>query len=81
MTKGAFRFHLTLWTLMAVLQAFLVLRRIGESWDELTYIWAALLVLAVVNIFVLLYTRHRDHRFWEEEESRRADWDRRGRQL
>ena len=81
MTRGAFRFHLTLWTLMAALQAFLVLRRVGEPWDELAYIWSALLVLAVVNIIVLLYTRHRDRGFWIEEEARRADWDQRGRQL
>jgi hypothetical protein len=80
-TRGAFRFHLTSWSLIAALQAFLVLRQIGHSWDEFTYIWSALLALAVVNIFVLLYTRNGDREFCNEEGVPRPDWDPRGRHL
>jgi hypothetical protein len=83
MTRGGFRGLFVVWTFMAVTQvAFLILRGMaGRGWDAGNYLSLATVVGAVAGIAYLLYVRRHDKHFWDEDEARRAEWDRRGRQL
>jgi hypothetical protein len=40
----------------------------------------AMLIICAVFTAYLLYVRHYDAHFWDDEEARRQDWDRRGSQ-
>ena len=55
--------------------------QIGGTLGRVPFPMVALLVLCAAGLAYLFYVRHRDGHFWDEEEARRADWDRRGRQL
>lgn len=83
MTRGAFRFQLVLWSIWTALQLVVVVINLaaGTVWDLGDYLAVTGLALGVVYVGCLLYLRHRDGHFWEEEEAKRADWDRRGRAL
>lgn len=83
MTRGAFRVQFVLWSLMAVLPlAILIGNRVMTTvWDLRDYLALAMLIVAVAYLVYLLHVRRHDGRFWEEEEARRDEWDRRGREL
>lgn len=81
MTRGGFRFQLFMWILLAVNPISQLVARSDEPWDGFHFLMVALLVLCAAGLAYLFYVRHRDGHFWDEEEARRADWDRRGRQL
>nr|WP_245953579.1 hypothetical protein [Arthrobacter silvisoli] len=51
------------------------------AWGAFLYLMLAMLIICAVFTAYLLYVRHYDGHFWDEEEARRQDWDRRGRQL
>jgi hypothetical protein len=54
----------------------------GDALDSaLFWIFSLIAVVGVVWFLYLLRVRRNDAPFWDEEEARRADWDRRGRQL
>jgi hypothetical protein len=81
MTRGGFRYQLVMLILLTVIPVALLLTRADQPWDEFHFLLVAILVLDAAFLVYLLYARRRDAHFWDEEEARRADWDRRGRQL
>ncbi|ALE06205.1 hypothetical protein AL755_13245 [Arthrobacter sp. ERGS1:01] len=83
MTRGGFRFQFVLWSIWTGLQLVVLVIRLGMGsvWDPVDYLVLAALILGVVFLVFLLYVRHHDGHFWDEEEATRDDWDRRGRGL
>jgi len=67
-----------------VISALLTLNKLWQD-DELDvmsfWIYAAWFAVSVAQFLYLLRVRRKDAPFWDEEDDRRADWDRRGRQL
>jgi hypothetical protein len=62
----------------------LALRTFGATsgWDAAGFwIFAVAALVSAVQFLYLIRVRRHDEPFWAEEEQRRADWDRRGRQL
>lgn len=45
------------------------------------FLAVGVMVVGVISLVYLLRIRRNDEPFWDEEESRRSDFDRRGRQL
>lgn len=83
MTRGSFRFMFVLWSIWTSLQLVMLVGSlvVGTVWDTGMYLSLAALILGVGFLGFLLYVRHHDGHFWEQEEAKRADWDRRGRAL
>lgn len=86
MTRGSVRFtfgavmaQITLSVILMLLNLGIVL---GRKWEPIGFFIAAALFAVNAIFFVrLLRVRRNDTPFWNEEEARRQDWDRRGRQL
>lgn len=54
----------------------------GNGWDVAGFwLFTVAALLNAIFFLYLLRVRRNDAPFWEEEEARRADWDRRGRRL
>jgi hypothetical protein len=83
MTRGGFRFFFIVWTFMALMQmVVLILFWVaGKPWELSSYLWLAVLLVTLGGLVYLIYVRRADRSFWEEDEAKRADWDRRGRAL
>lgn len=81
MTRGGFRFQVMMLALLTMNPILQLLARSNEPWDGFHVLMVAILILCAAFLAYLLYVRHRDGHFWDEGEARRADWDRRGRQL
>lgn len=83
MTRGAFRWQFVLWSLWTVLQLVSAIMHLASAtvWASKDYWTLIALIFGVSALVYLLYVRHHDGRFWEEEEARRADWERRERAL
>jgi uncharacterized protein involved in response to NO len=83
MTRGAFRIQFVLGSIWTVLQLVSVVMHLasGTIWDQKDYWSLIALVFGVALLVYLIYVRHHDGPFWEQEEAERADWDRRGRAL
>lgn len=83
MTRGAFRFQFVLWSIFLALQLVVLVMNlyIGPAWGLGDYLSLATVILTALYLAFLLYVRHHDGHFWDEEEAARADWDRRGRAL
>ncbi|MBD1543589.1 hypothetical protein G9E11_15360 [Arthrobacter sp. IA7] len=81
MTRGGFRFQLFMWAFVTLNPIWQLASRPDEPWTGFYVLMVAMLVVSAAAFAYLLYVRHRDGHFWDEEEARRADWDRRGRQL
>lgn len=81
MTRGGFRWRLVVVAIMTLNAALQIGLRWNEPWDAFRYLILVILILSAAFTAHLLYVRHYDGRFWDEEETRRADWDRRGRRL
>jgi hypothetical protein len=83
MTHGGFRFMFVVWTAMALLQLVVLILfwMAGKPGDLGSYLRLATLLVALGGLVFLLYVRRNDRPFWDEEEARRAEWDRRGRAL
>lgn len=83
MTRGDFRTQFVLWSIWTALQLVVVVINmvVDTHWDWGDYLFLIGLILGVGFLGFLLYVRHHDGPFWEEEEAKRADWDRRGRAL
>lgn len=83
MTRGSFRVQFFVWTAWTALQLILVVLRLATLtvWDLGDYSALAGLLLGIVSLTYLLYVRHRDGYFWEEEAAKKDDWERRGRAL
>lgn len=81
MTRGVFRLQLVMLTLITLGPIWQIASRWNEPWNELRYLMLAMLLICASFCAYLFYVRHYDGHFWDEEEARRQDWDRRGRQL
>lgn len=81
MTRGGFRFQIFMWAVLTLNPIWQLVSRPGEPWTGFYLFMVAMLVVCAGAFAYLLYVRHHDGHFWDEEEARRADWDRRGRQL
>jgi hypothetical protein len=86
MTRGSFRFIFGAVLVQIILSAILMLLDLGivsgRKWEPVVFFIAAALFAGNVIFFGrLLRVRRNDTPFWNEEEARREDWDRRGRQL
>lgn len=81
MTRGGFRLQLVMVALLAANAIVQIAFRWDEAWDAFRYLMLAMLIMSAVFTAYLFYVRHYDGHFWDEEETRRKDWDRRGRQL
>ncbi|WP_461165375.1 hypothetical protein [Arthrobacter sp. R4-81] len=84
-SRGLFWVYLALLVSQGIVQVGLLSRRMGGTWRDRDYVSAGLLVLILILLVVLIMMRRR-HGAEEdarraEEKARRADWDRRGRQL
>ncbi|GAP61198.1 hypothetical protein AHiyo1_48700 [Arthrobacter sp. Hiyo1] len=86
MTRGSFRF--TYWAVIVqiFLSVILMLLNVGilpgREWEPVAFFLAAALFLVnLIFLGRLLRVRRNDTHFWNEEEARREEWDRRGRQL
>jgi len=84
MARGAWR--LAAWSAGAqtVCSGFLTLGKLwpNNGWDAASFwIYTAWFIVSAILFLHLLRVRRNDWPFWDEEEARRADWDRRGRQL
>lgn len=84
MTRGGWRFAVWSFGLQAVclsMLAFLSMSA-GNGWDVAGFwLFTVAALLSAIYFLHLLRVRRHDAPFWDEEEARRADWDRRGRQL
>jgi hypothetical protein len=85
MTRGSFRFMLGAWAIQVVISGLLAFNALagpGDEWNRPAFfLAAALFVLNLGFLAYLLRVRRHDSPFWDEEEARREDWDRRGRRL
>lgn len=83
MTRGGFRFMFVGWIFLALTQlvALILFWVAGKPWEIGSYLRLATLLIALGGLAYLMRIRHHDGHFWDEEEARRADWDRRGRAL
>ena len=84
MTRGSWK--IAVWSTggQAVCSSLLALNKLWPTagWDVLSFwIYAAWFAGSAIYSLYLFRVRHNDEPFWDEEESRRADWDHRGRQL
>lgn len=81
MTRGSLRFMLVLGVVIATPPFVLIGVQLNEPWDPSKYLLLAALLVDMALFGYLLFVRHHDAHFWDEEEARRADFDRRGRRL
>ncbi|MGO4434168.1 hypothetical protein AB4Y88_13005 [Paenarthrobacter sp. RAF9] len=83
MTRGAFRLQIVIWSLWTVLQLVSVIMHLASAtvWASKDYWTLIALIFGVAALGYLLYVRHNDGRFWEEEEAATAERHRRGRAL
>lgn len=86
MTRGSFRFILWAVIVQTTLSIILMLLNLdigrAREWEpQAFFMAAALFVVNMIFLGYLLRVRRYDTPFWNEEEARREEWDRRGRQL
>ena len=56
--------------------------RPDDGWDAASFwVFLAWFAISTINFLYLLRVWRNDAPFWDEEEARRADWDRRGRRM
>ena len=84
MTRGSWKFSALATGGQVACSALLTLNNLqpDDGWDAASF-WVFLAWFAISTTYSLhlLRVRRNDAPFWDEEEARRADWDRRGRQL
>lgn len=81
MTRGGFRFMITMAAIVAALQLVVLATRLSLPWENGNYLFIAVFLASVGFIARLAYVRQHDSVLWEEEESERERWNQRGRQL
>jgi hypothetical protein len=81
MTRGGFRFMITMASIVAALQLVVLVIRLSLPWEDGNYLFIAVFLASAGLIARLLYVRHHDSVLWDEEESDRERWNQRGRQL
>jgi hypothetical protein len=84
MTRGSWKFGAWSAGGQIVISALLTLNKLwpDDGLDVLSFwIYTVWFTISVIQFAHLLRVRRNDAPFWDEEEARRSDWDRRGRQL
>lgn len=84
MTRGTWKFSAWAAGGQTVCSALLTLNKLrpDDGWDAASFwVFLAWFAISAVYFLYLLRVRRNDAPFWNEEEARRADWERRGRQL
>lgn len=81
MTRGGFRFLITMVSIVGVLQLLVLVSRLTRPWEDENYWFTALFLVTTAFVARLLYVRRHDSIFWDEEEAERERWNQRGRQL
>ncbi|MCB5275974.1 hypothetical protein BJG92_03529 [Arthrobacter sp. SO5] len=83
MTRGSWKFGAWSAAGQTVISGLLAINRLwsNDSFAVFFWIYTAWFAVSVAQFLNLLRVRRNDETFWDEEEARRADWDRRGRQL
>ncbi|WP_256859993.1 hypothetical protein [Arthrobacter sp. 49Tsu3.1M3] len=84
MTRGSWKFGAWSAAGQIAVSALLALNKLWseQGFDAVSFwIYAAWFAVSVAQFLYLLRVRRKDAPFWDEEDDRRADWDRRGRQL
>lgn len=84
MTRGSWKFGAWSAGGQIVVSALLALNKLWseKGFDAVSFwIYTAWFAVSVAQFLYLLRVRRNVAPFWDEEEARRADWDRRGRQL
>jgi type VI protein secretion system component VasK len=81
MTRGGFRFTMTMACIMVAFEVIVLALRLLGPWDSLSYWYIAIILATAGLIGWLLYVRRHDSAFWDKEEAEREEWNQRGRQL
>ncbi len=86
MGRGGWRIGMWAYGAQALGSAFLAINRfmagLNNGWDVFGFcLYSVWFLLCTGQIFYLIRVRRNDAPFWDGEEARRADFDRRGRQL
>jgi hypothetical protein len=84
MGRGSWRVGAWAAAAMVVCSAPIALNKLGskDGWDPvLFWLYTVWFVISVIQLLHLLRVRRNDWPFWDKDEARRADWDRRGRRL
>ena len=84
MTRGSWKFRAWSAAGQIAVSALLALNKLWseQGFDAVSFwIYTAWFAVSVAQFLYLLRVRRKDAPFWDEEDDRRADWDRRGRQL
>jgi hypothetical protein len=84
MSRGSWKFMVWCVAGQAVCSAPLALNKLqpDDGWDVVSFwVYAVGFATSTIYFLYLLRVRRNDAPFWDEEEARRADWDRRGRRL
>jgi hypothetical protein len=84
MTRGSWKFAAWAFGGQTICSALLLLNKLWpeDGWDAASFwLYLAWFAISATYFLYLLRVLRNDAPFWNEEEARRADWDRRGRQL
>lgn len=86
MGRGSWRFGIWAYGGQVFVSAFLAVNRLvaglNDGWNVVGFsIYTVWFLLSAGQVLHMMRVRRNDAPFWDEEEARRADFDRRGRQL
>ncbi|MBT2568101.1 hypothetical protein J7I84_16670 [Arthrobacter sp. ISL-85] len=84
MSRGSWKFATAVFGAQTVCMGLLALNKLWSSgeWDSvLFWVFTVWFIVTVIQLLHLLRVRRNDALFWDEDEARRDDWDRRGRRL
>ena len=71
MTRGGFRFMITMAAIVAALQLVVLVTRLSLPWEDGNYLFIAVFLASVGFMARLVYVRHHDSVLWDEEEAER----------
>lgn len=81
MTRGGFRFMMTMAFIIFALQVVVLALRLSLPWEGVNYLYIAVILVTAGFVGRLLYVRRHDSPFWDQEHVERERWNQRGRQL
>lgn len=86
MGRGSWRFGMWAYGVQVPSSAFLAVNRLmaglNDGWNVVGFcIYTVWFLLSAGQVFYLMRVRRNDVPFWDADEARRADFDRRGRRL
>jgi hypothetical protein len=84
MSRGSWRFAVWVFGGQAVCSGLLALNKLGSNVgrDQVSFwLFTVWFIISAIQLLHLLRVRRNDAPFWDEDETRRDDWERRGRRL